>query len=138
LGFANPLMAAAPISIRVGVWASLASSISLIGVGAFWVVFPGASEGAFSIEADTPTAAKFARIAAIFKAVGDVLPAVFILLALYRHQFRLVGYFHVATLLLVILVDMLTWAAFVPEPSIRHILMHAPFGAPMARSAFSF
>lgn len=138
MGFGNPLEATLPLSIRVGVWASLVSSVMLIGIGVFWVVFPGAAEGAFSIGADTPAAEKFARIAAIFKAVGDFLPAVFVLIALCRLQFRLVGYFQLATIILVILVDILTWRAFVPDPSIRHVLMHVPFAIPMAIAAFCF
>lgn len=138
MGFGNPLKATLPLSIRTGVWASLVSSVMLIGIGVFWVVLPGASEGAFAIEADTAAAEKFARIAAIFKAVGDVLPAVFVLIALYRLQFRLVGYFQLATIILVVLIDILTWRAFVPDPSIRYILMHVPFAIPMAIAAFCF
>ncbi|GGD11657.1 hypothetical protein GCM10011342_20600 [Aquisalinus flavus] len=124
--------------MRVGVWSSLVSSIMLIGIGAFWIFFHGAAEGAFSIPTTTPEAAKYARITAIFKAIGDILPAVFVLIALYKYQFRLAGYFHLVTLVLVILVDMLTWSAFVPDPSLRHILMHVPFAIPMIIAAICF
>ena len=136
--FKNPLDASLPKQIRVGVWASIVSAVMLIGIGIFWVVHPSAAEGSFSIVPDSDAAIAYAKIVAIFKAVGDVLPPVFVLLALFAHQFRLAGYFHVATLLLVIIVDMLTWGTFVPNASITDILQHVPFAIPMIIAAYCF
>lgn len=134
----NPLDASLPKQIRVGVWASIVSAVMLIGIGIFWVVHPSAAEGSFSIIPDSDAAIAYAKIVAIFKAVGDVLPPVFVLLALFAHQFRLAGYFHVITLILVIVVDMLTWGVFVPNASASDILMHVPFAIPMIIAAYCF
>ncbi|WP_020568041.1 hypothetical protein [Neolewinella persica] len=136
--FKNPLDKSLPKHIRIGVWASIVSAVMLIGIGIFWVVHPAAAEGSFSIVPDTEAALSYAKITAIFKTVGDVLPPVFILLALGFYQFRLAGLFHVVTLLLVIVVDMITWASFVPDAGPQHILMHTPFAVPMIIAAYCF
>lgn len=136
--FNNPLQKQLPRQIRIGVWASYVSAVMLIGIGIFWVAHPAATEGSFSIVPDSEAAISLAKIVAIFKAVGDVLPPIFVLLALFAHQFRLAGYFHIVTLLLVIIVDMLTWGAFVPDAQLPDILQHVPFAIPMIIAAYCF
>lgn len=127
-----------PRQTRIGVWASIISAVMLIGIGLFWVVHPAATEGSFSIVPDSDAAVRLAKIVAIFKAVGDVLPPVFILLALSFHQFRLAGLFHVVTLVLVIVVDMFTWGTFVPDVQMMDVLQHVPFAIPMLIAAYCF
>lgn len=124
--------------IRIGVWSSLTSATMLIGIGLFWVIHPSATEGSFSLVPDSTTAVSLAKIVAIFKAVGDVLPPVFILLAIKFRQYRLAGYFHLVTLVLIILVDMLVWGSFVPDVGAKDILQHLPFAIPMLIAAFYF
>ncbi|MEZ4911594.1 MAG: hypothetical protein R2774_12125 [Saprospiraceae bacterium] len=125
-------------NIRIGIWASIVSAIMLIGIGVFWVVHPNATEGSFSIVPDSETAISFAKIIAIFKAVGDIIPPVFILIAIGFKQFRLAGYFHIITLFLIILVDMIVWGSFVPNASAKDVLMHVPFAIPMLIAAYFF
>ncbi|MCF8262724.1 MAG: hypothetical protein K9J12_18240 [Melioribacteraceae bacterium] len=125
-------------NIRIGIWSSVISAIMLIGIGIFWVVYPSATEGSFSIAPDSPTAITFSKIIAIFKAVGDILPPVFILLAIKFRQYRLAGYFHLVTFVLIILVDMLVWGSFVPNASAKDVLMHVPFAIPMLIAAYNF
>jgi len=127
-----------PKNIRIGIWSSIISAIMLIGIGIFWVVHPNATEGSFSIVPDSETAISFAKIIAIFKAIGDILPPVFILLAIGFKQFRLAGYFHIVTLLLIILVDMVVWGSFVPNASTKDIIQHIPFAIPMIIAAYYF
>lgn len=127
-----------PRQTRIGVWASIISAVMLIGIGLFWVAHPAATEGSFSIVPDSDAAIRLAKIVAIFKAVGDVLPPVFILLALSFHQFRLAGLFHVVTLVLVIVVDMFTWGTFVPDVQPMDVLQHVPFAIPMLIAAYCF
>ena len=127
-----------PKNIRIGIWSSIISAIMLIGIGIFWVVHPNATESSFSIVPDSETAISFAKIIAIFKAIGDILPPVFILLAIGFKQFRLAGYFHIVTLLLIILVDMVVWGSFVPNASARDIIQHIPFAIPMIVAAYYF
>lgn len=134
----SPLAKELPRHIRVGVWASIVSAVMLLGIGIFWVVHPAAAEGSFSIVPDSDAALRYAKITAIFKAVGDVLPPIFILLALGYRQFRLAGLFHLVTLLLVIVVDMITWGSFVPDAGPQHVLMHVPFAVPMIIAAYCF
>lgn len=136
--FNNPLDKHLPRNIRIGVWASFVSAIMLIGIGLFWVLHPTAAEASFSIVADSEAAIRFAKITAIFKAVGDILPPVFVLLAMGFGQFRLAGFFHVATLILVILIDMITWGAFVPNAQPLDILQHIPFAIPILIAAYCF
>ena len=138
MSFQNPFDKDLPKQIRVGVWASLVSAVMLIGIGIFWVAHPAAAEGSFSIIPDSDAAIRFAKITAIFKAVGDFLPPIFVLLAIGYHQFRLAGLFHVVTLILVIAVDMLTWAAFVPNAQPLDILQHIPFAIPISIAAYCF
>lgn len=114
------------------------SAVLLIGIGVFWLVHPAASEGALSIVPDSDAARRYASLAAVFKAVGDILPPVFVLLALGLHQFRLAGWFHVVTLVLIIAVDMITCVSFVPDPGPQHVLMHVPFAIPMLVAAACF
>jgi hypothetical protein len=127
-----------PKHIRIGIWSSIVSAIMLIAIGVFWVVHPNATEGSFSIVPDSETAISFAKIIAIFKAVGDILPPVFILIAIWFKQFRLAGYFHIVTLLLIILVDMFVWGSFVPNAGAADVLQHIPFAIPMIIAAFNF
>jgi hypothetical protein len=127
-----------PKHIRTGIWASIVSAVMLIGIGVFWLVHPSASEGSFSIIPDSDAAIRFAKITAIFKAVGDVLPPIFVLLAIGQRQFRLAGWFHVTTLLLVIVIDMITWGLFVPEVQLLDILQHIPFAIPIIIAAYCF
>lgn len=136
--FTNPLDSSVPAQTRIGVWASYISALMLIGIGVFWIAHPAATEGSFSIIPDSDAAISLAKIVAIFKAVGDVLPPVFVLLALFAHQFRLAGYFHIVTLILVIIVDMLTWAMFVPDVQLLDILQHIPFALPIVVAAYCF
>lgn len=138
LAHANNHKTGRPATISIGVGASLVSSALLMAVGAFWLLAPGAAEAAFGLSADTPSAQAFAGLVAIFKGVSDILPAVFVLIGLMARQFRLVGYFHVVTLVLVIVVDIITWQAFVPEPSLQHVVMHLPFALPMIVAACCF
>jgi len=60
-----------PRHIKTGIWASIVSAIMLIGIGIFWLGHPAAAEGSFSIVPDSDAAIRFAKITAIFKAVGD-------------------------------------------------------------------
>ncbi|PIY08735.1 MAG: hypothetical protein COZ18_10845 [Flexibacter sp. CG_4_10_14_3_um_filter_32_15] len=136
--FKNPLAKNLPTTIKIGVWASFVSALMLIGIGIFWVAHPAASEGSFSIVPDSDAAIRFSKITAIFKAVGDILPPVFVLLAIGFHQFRLAGYFHLITLVLVILVDMITWGTFVPNPQPLDILQHIPFAITIGVAAYCF
>jgi len=110
----------------------------LIGIGVFWVLHPAAAEGSFSIVPDSDAAVQFSKILAIFKAVGDVLPPVFVLLAIRFRQYRLAGYFHLVTLVFIIGIDMLVWGSFVPNPSAQDVLMHVPFAIPMIIAADAF
>src|SRR6056300_519546 len=127
-----------PKNIRIGIWSSIISAIMLIGIGVFWVVHPNATEGSFSLVPDSETAISFAKIMAIFKAVGDVIPPVFILLTIKFKQFRLAGYFHLVSLVLIILIDMLVWGSFVPNAGAKDVLMHVPFAIPMIIAAYNF
>jgi len=136
--FKNPLAKNLPRQIRIGVWASFVSAFMLIGIGLFWVIHPTSAEASFSIVADSDAATRFAKITAIFKAVGDILPPVFVLLAIGLGHFRLAGLFHVVTLLLVIMVDMITWGLYVPNAGPRDIFQHLPFAIPIIISAYCF
>ncbi|HKK67640.1 MAG TPA: hypothetical protein VJ946_05485 [Bacteroidales bacterium] len=136
--FKNPLHPSLPRHIRTGVWASFVSAFMLIGIGIFWLAHPAAAEGSFSIIPDSDAAVRFAKITAIFKAVGDFLPPIFVLLALCFHQFRLAGLFHLVTLFLVIVVDMFLWGSFVPNAGPRDILQHIPFAIPILIAAYCF
>lgn len=134
----NPLDKNLPRRIRVGVWASFVSAVMLVGIAVFWVVHPAAAEGSFSITPDSDAAIRFSKIVAIFKAVADVLPPLFILPAIWNRQFRLAGLFHLITLVLVIIVDMFTWAAFVPNAKPLDVIQHIPFAIPIIIAAFCF
>lgn len=136
--FQNPLAKSLPKHIRTGVWASFVSAFMLIGIGLFWVIHPTSAEASFSLFADSEAAIRFAKITAIFKAVGDVLPPLFVLLAIGFRQFRLAGFFHLLTLLLVILVDMITWGLYVPNAGPRDIIQHIPFAIPIVIAAYCF
>ncbi|MEQ8238096.1 MAG: hypothetical protein RIA69_02740 [Cyclobacteriaceae bacterium] len=136
--FKNPLDKQLPRHIRTGVWASFISAFMLIGIGLFWVIHPSASEASFSIIADSDAANRFAKITAIFKAVGDILPSLFVLLAIGLGQFRLAGLFHIITLLLVILVDMITWGLYVPNVGVQDVVQHIPFAIPIIIAAYCF
>lgn len=125
-------------NIRIGVWSSIISAIMLIGIGMFWLVHPSATEGSFSIVPDSPAAVSLARIVAIFKAIGDFLPPIFVLLAIYFRQYKLAGYFHIVTLVLIIIVDMFVWGSFVPNVSAKDILQHIPFAIPIIIAAYCF
>lgn len=125
-------------NIRVGIWSSVISAIMLIGIGIFWLAHPSATEGSFSIVPDSPAAVSLAKIVAIFKAIGDFLPPIFILLAIYFKQYKLAGYFHIVTLILVIVVDMFVWGSFVPNAGAKDILQHIPFAIPIMIAAYSF
>lgn len=136
--FRNPLDRSLPKHIRLGVWASFVSAFMLIGIGLFWVIHPASSEASFSIVADSDAAIRFAKITAIFKAVGDIIPPLFVLLAIGMGQFRLAGLFHIATLLLVILVDMFTWGLYVPNAGPADVIQHIPFAIPIVIAAYCF
>lgn len=125
-------------NIRVGIWSSVISAIMLIGIGIFWLAHPSATEGSFSIVPDSPAAVSLAKIVAIFKAIGDFLPPIFVLLAMYFKQYKLAGYFHIVTLVLVIVVDMFVWGSFVPNAGAKDILQHIPFAIPIIIAAYSF
>ncbi|WCL49924.1 hypothetical protein [Leptospira sp. GIMC2001] len=127
-----------PKSIKIGIWASYVSAFMLIGIGIFWLIFPMAAEGSFSISADTDSAIRFAKILAIFKSICDILPPIFVILAIQNGQFKLAGQFHLVTLVLVILVDMWIWANFVPNSSLLDIIQHIPFAIPIAIAAYAF
>lgn len=127
-----------PRHIKTGIWASIVSAVMLIGIGIFWVAHPAAAEGSFSIVPDSDAAIRFSKITAIFKAVGDVLPPLFVLLAIGFRQFRLAGLFHVVTLVLIIVVDMFVWGAFVPNAGATDILQHIPFAIPIITAAYCF
>ena len=71
-----------PRHIKTGIWSSIVSAVMLIGIGIFWVAHPAAAEGSFSIVPDSDAAIRLAKITAIFKAVGDFLPPIFVLLAI--------------------------------------------------------
>ncbi|MDP4665956.1 MAG: hypothetical protein NWS37_06935 [Flavobacteriaceae bacterium] len=124
--------------IRIGIRASIVSAVMLIGIGIFWLAHPAASEGSFSIIPDSDAAIRFAKITAIFKAIGDFLPPIFVLLAIRFRQYKLAGYFHLVTLLLVILVDMFVWGSFVPNAGATDILQHIPFAIPIIIAAYCF
>lgn len=136
--FRNPLDKGLSKRIRVGVRASFVSAFMLIGIGLFWVAHPAAAEGSFSIVPDSDAAIRLAKITSIFKAVGDVLPPIFVLLAIGLHQFKLAGYFHIVTLFLVIVVDMITWGMFVPNVQPLDVLQHIPFAIPIVIAAYCF
>ena len=136
--FKNPLDKNLPKQIHTGIWASIVSAIMLIGIGIFWIAHPSASEGSFSIIPDSNAAIRFAKITAIFKAVGDVIPPIFVLLAIGFRQFKLAGLFHLTTLLLVIVVDMITWGLYVPNVQFLDVLQHIPFAIPIAIAAYYF
>lgn len=136
--FRNPLDQSLPRHIRTGVWASYVSAFMLIGIGLFWVIHPTSAEASFSIVADSDAAVRFSKITAIFKAVGDIIPPLFVLLAIGFGQFRLAGIFHLATLLLVILVDMITWGLYVPDAGPTDIIQHIPFAIPIIIAAYCF
>ena len=125
-------------NIRVGIWSSIISAIMLIGIGIFWLAHPSATEGSFSIVPDSPAAVSLAKIVAIFKAIGDFLPPIFVLLAIYFKQYKLAGYFHIVTLILVIVIDMFVWGSFVPNAGAKDILQHIPFAIPIMIAAYSF
>ncbi|MGJ8661479.1 MAG: hypothetical protein ACSHXL_05550 [Bacteroidota bacterium] len=127
-----------PKQIKVGIWSSILSAIMLVGIAIFWVAHPAAAEGAFHIVPDSDAAIRFSKITAIFKAVGDVLPPIFVLLAIAYRQYRLAGLFHLVTLFLVIIVDMITWGTFVPNSQPLDILQHIPFALPIIISAYCF
>lgn len=127
-----------PRHIKTGVWASIISAIMLIGIGIFWVAHPAAAEGSFSIIPDSDAAIRFAEITAIFKAVGDFLPPIFVLLTISFRQYKLAGYFHLVTLLLVIVVDMFVWGSFVPNAGATDISQHIPFAIPIIIAAYCF
>lgn len=136
--FKNPFDRSLPRHIRIGIWASFVSAFMLIGIGLFWVIHPTSAEASFSLVADSDAAIRFAKITAIFKAVGDVLPPIFVLLAIVSRQFRLAGIFHLITLFLVILVDMITWGLYVPDAGPMDILQHIPFAIPIIIAAYCF
>lgn len=138
MNFKNPLDKSLPRHIRIGVWASFVSAIMLAGITALWVFHPDASEVSLSIVPDSDAAIRYARLTAVFKAVGDILPPIFILLALGLHEFRLAGIYHLVTLVLVVVVDMFTWAAYVPDVQALDILQHIPFAIPMIIAAYCF
>jgi hypothetical protein len=125
-------------NIQVGIWSSVISAIMLISIGIFWLAHPSATEGSFSIVPDSPAAVSLAKIVAIFKAIGDFLPPIFVLLAIYFKQYKLAGYFHIVTLILVIVVDMFVWGSFVPNAGAKDILQHIPFAIPIMIAAYSF
>lgn len=134
----NPLDKNLPKQIRIGVWASFVSAFMLIGIGLFWVLHPTSAEASFSIVTDSDAAVRFSKITAIFKAVSDVLPPIFILLAIGFRHFKLAGLFHVVTLILVIMVDMVTWGLYVPNVGPTDILQHLPFAVPIVIAAYCF
>jgi hypothetical protein len=136
--FKNPLDKNLSKAIRTGVWASFVSAFMLIGIGLFWVIHPTSAAASFSIVADSDAAIRFAKITAIFKAVGDILPPVFVLLAIGLGQFRLAGFFHIIILLLVILVDMITWGLYVPNAGFLDTFQHVPFAIPIIIAAYCF
>ena len=125
-----------PRQIKTGIWASIVSAVMLIGIGIFWIAHPAAAEGSFSIVPDSDAAIRFAKITSIFKAVGDVLPPIFVLMAIYFRQYKLAGYFHLVTLFLVIVVDMFVWGSFVPNAGATDILQHIPFAIPIIIAAY--
>ncbi|NJL77531.1 MAG: hypothetical protein HC892_23345 [Saprospiraceae bacterium] len=127
-----------PRHIKTGIWASIVSAVMLIGIGIFWVAHPAAAEGSFSIVPDSDAAIRFAKITAIFKAIGDFLPPIFVLLAISFRQYKLAGYFHLVTLLLVIVVDMFVWGSFVPNAGAKDVLQHIPFAIPIIIAAYCF
>jgi hypothetical protein len=136
--FKNPFDKNLPKIIKVGIWSSIGSAIMLVGIGIFWVAHPSAAEGSFSVVPDSDAAIRFAKITAIFKAVGDVLPPIFVLLAIGFRQFRLAGLFHLVTLVLVIAVDMYTWGTYVPNAKLFDVAQHLPFAVPIALAAYCF
>lgn len=127
-----------PRHIKSGIWASIVSAVMLIGIGIFWLAHPAAAEGSFSIVPDSDAAIRFAKITAIFKAIGDFLPPIFVLLAISFRQYKLAGYFHLVTLFLVIVVDMFVWGSFVPNAGATDILQHIPFAIPIIIAAYYF
>lgn len=127
-----------PRHLKTGIWASIVSAVMLIGIGIFWVAHPAAAEGSFSIVPDSDAAIRFAKITAIFKAIGDFLPPIFVLLAISFRQYKLAGYFHLVTLFLVIIVDMFVWGSFVPNAGATDILQHIPFAIPIIIAAYCF
>jgi hypothetical protein len=127
-----------PRHIKTGIWASIVSAVMLNGIGIFWLAHPAAAEGSFSIVPDSDAAIRFAKITAIFKAIGDFLPPIFVLLAISFRQYKLAGYFHLVTLFLVIVVDMFVWGSFVPNAGAMDILQHIPFAIPIIIAAYCF
>ncbi len=127
-----------PRHIKTGIWASIVSALMLIGIGIFGLAHPAAAEGSFSIVPDSDAAIRFAKITAIFKAIGDFIPPIFVLLAISFRQYKLAGYFHLVTLFLVIIVDMFVWGSFVPNAGATDILQHIPFAIPIIIAAYCF
>ena len=125
-------------NIRIGTRSSIISAIMLIGIGVFWIAHPNATEGSFSIIPDSPASVSLAKIVAIFKAIGDFLPPIFVLLAIRFRQYKLAGYFHLVTLFLVIVVDMFVWGSFVPNAGAKDIFQHIPFAIPIIIAAYFF
>ena len=127
-----------PRQIKTGIWASIVSAIMLVGIAIFWVVHPSAAEGSFKMVPDSDAAISFSKIAALFKAVCDVLPPLFVFLAIRYGQFRLAGLFHLVTLVLVIIPDMIIWGMYVPDAGLFDIAQHIPFAIPIGIAAYCF
>lgn len=134
----SPFHKGYPQNIKTGIWASIVSATMLVGIAIFWVVHPYAAEGSFKLVPDSDAAIGFSKIAALFKAVCDVLPPLFVFLAIRFGQFRLAGLFHIVTLLLVIIPDMVIWGLYVPNVGIFDILQHTPFAIPICVAAYYF
>ena len=134
----SPFDRSLPRHIRIGVWSSLISALMLIGIGFLWLLDPNSTELSFSIVPDSEVASTLARIVSIFKGIGDIIGPVFVLIAIFSHQFRLAGYFQIVILFLVILVDMIVWGTFVPNAGLMDVLMHTPFAVPIIIAAYSF
>lgn len=134
----NPLHKGYPRHIKSGIWASIVSAVMLIGIAVFWVVHPSAAEGSFKMVPDSDAAISFSKIAAVFKAVCDILPPLFIFLAIRYGQFRLAGLFHLVTLVLVIVPDMIIWGMYVPNAGLFDIVQHIPFAIPIGIAAYCF
>lgn len=134
----NPLHKGYPKHIKTGIWASIVSAVMLVGIAIFWVVHPSAAEGSFKRIPDSNAAISFSKIAALFKAVCDVLPPIFVFFAIRFGQFRLAGLFHIVTLVLVIIPDMVIWGLYVPKVGIFDVLQHTPFAIPICVAAYYF
>lgn len=115
-----------PEKIRNGIWSSIRSLVSLIGIQFFWTTRPTDGKGSFSAVLDSNTTLRFSKITAIYKAVDDTLSSMFVLLAIGFGQFRLSGYFHRVTLLMAILVDRVGKGKFVPNASTTEIFSLSP------------